>query len=258
MLSRAAEQLHMTLDIAACALLVGAWAALRFNHHKKVQAAQQQSRVQADQLHQKDLLIREVHHRVANQMGLTAALLHLQASRSKDPGAKASLFDSESRIRTLSKLHARLHQTDLHSRVALFPYLSELAGDLIIALRPTLTFCPVLSGKSPSTASSTAITCGLLMHELVTNCIKHAFTRQHEGTIRVSLAHLPSERLHLSVHDDGVGLPPEFSIPEQSTSGMSIIAALTKDLGGIFSAIHHNPGAEFIVEFPLPESGTTP
>lgn len=256
-MSVTADQLHMAFDIVSCALLAGTWAMLRRQHRQKEQAAQRHSKAHSDQLLRKDLLIHEVHHRVANQMGLTAALLHLQASRSADPVTKASLFESESRIRTLSKLHARLHHTKSHSQVALFPYLSELAGDMIISLHPNLTFCPVLTGSSPFTASTTAITCGLLMHELVTNCIKHAFRQQPKGVIRVSLSHLPGNRLFVSVHDNGVGLPAGFSIPAQSTSGMAIISALTKDLGGIFSAVHHNPGAEFIVEFPLPENRTS-
>lgn len=246
-----AEQLHTALDSVSCAFLVGAWAMLRVKRRQREQAAQRHSKAQAQQLLQKDLLIREVHHRMANQMGLTAALLHLQASRSNDPDTKASLFDSESRIRTLGRLQARLHQADFKNQVALFPYLSELAGELITTLRPNLTFCPVLTGNSPATSSATAITCGLILHELITNCIKHAFPRQHEGTIRLSLTHLPSAGLRLSVQDNGSGLPPGFSIRDQTTSGMAIISALTKDLGGIFSAVHHNPGAEFIVEFPL-------
>jgi hypothetical protein len=253
MISRTAEHVHIALELGSCLLLVGAWGVLRRKRRKKDHLSQ----IHEVQLKQKDLLIREVHHRVANQMGLTAALLHLQGSRSLNPAAKADLFDSESRVRTLSKLHTRLHQTHPQSQTLLYPYLSELASDLITTLRPDLVYCPEFSSDSPSTQSNTAITCGLLVHELITNCIKHAFPHNRIGTIRLSLHRPHQDRLRISIHDNGAGLPSGFDLETLSTSGMAIISALTRDLAGTFSAIQHPAGTEFIAEFPLPESEPT-
>jgi len=249
MMSHSSEHIHFALEISISLLLIGAWILLRRRRQQK----EYTSREHEAQLHQKDLHIREVYHRVANQMGLTAALLHLQATRSVHPDAKASLFDSENRIRTLSKLHTKLQQTDPHSRTLLYPYLSEVAGDLIHTLRPDLGYCQELGNDSPSTPSTTAITCGLLVHELITNCIKHAFPQNRIGTIRLSLHCPPTDRLRISIHDNGTGLPPGFTIQNSSTSGMAIVSALTKDLAGTFTAIRHPSGTEFIAEFPLSE-----
>ena len=251
MMSRIAEHLKITLEVGSCLLLVGAWGVLRRRDRQKQHLLQEDSHAHEAQLQQKDLIIREVHHRVANQMGLTAALLHLQASRSVHPDAQASLFEGEDRIRVLSHLHARLHQVNPESRVILYPYLSELAGDLIRTLRPDLAYCPVFTKDSPVTTAATAITCGLLVHELITNSIKHAFPPSQKGTISLSLTHPPSNRLRISIQDNGAGLPSGFSLEAPSTSGLAIIAALTKDLAGTVAAIAHTPGAEFIVEFPL-------
>lgn len=251
MMSRTAEHINVALEISTCLLLMGTLAVLRLKYRRGKCAALEYSKAHEHQLHQKDLLIREVHHRVANQMGLTAALLHLQASRSAHPDTKAFLFESENRLRTLSKLHERLHQPNTHSRTLLYPYLSELAGDLVTTLRPDLEYCAELTGDGPVTTSSTAVTCGLLVHELIANCIKHAFPLHRGGTIRISLKRPPPNRLRISIHDNGTGLPPEFSLQNPTTSGMAIVSALAKDLGGSFSATHLNPGTEFTVEFPV-------
>ena len=251
MISPATEHVKITLEVGSCLLLMGAWGVLRRQVRLTNHSSRAHSASHAAQLYQKDLIIREVHHRVANQMGLTAALLHLQASRSVHPDAQAGLFEGENRIRILSDLHTRLHQANPKSQVALYPYLSNLAGDLITTLRPDLVYCPVFDHASPSTTSSIAITCGLLVHELVTNCIKHAFPLSQPGSIRLALTLPPPDRIRISIHDDGTGLPSGFSLDAPSTSGLAIISALTKDLAGTFAAIDRSPGAEFIVEFPL-------
>ncbi len=251
MMPRTAEHIRLALELNTALMLISAWWVMRRKTRKIEDSHLDYAREHEEQLQQKDLLIREVHHRVANQMGLTAALLHLQASRSVHPDAKASLFESENRIRTLSKLHARLHHPDFHRQISLFPYLSELVQDLISTLRPDLEYCPVYCCKSPSTTSTTAVTCGLLVHELITNCIKHAFPQQRKGAISFTLNCPPPDRLRISIQDNGIGLPPDFSMQDPSTSGMAIISALTKDLAGTFTATPREPGVEFIVEFPL-------
>jgi len=248
------EHVHTALEFGTLFLLAGIWGRLRYKRRKKERTSEEHFKAHEFQLRQKDLHLREVHHRVANQMGLTAALLHLQASRCLHPDAKATLIDSENRLRTLSKLHARLHQKDPHSRIHLYPYLSDVARDLIASLRPDLTYCPDLAQLSPATKSTTAVTCGLLVHEMVTNCIKHAFPHNRRGTIRLSLGHQPPDRLRISIHDDGIGLPPDFSPQDSSSSGMAIISALIKDLAGTFFTTKHPQGTEFIAEFPLSET----
>jgi two-component sensor histidine kinase len=251
MFSPSLEHIKTTFEIGSCSLLMAVWWGVRRQGRQHTESFRIHSASQEAQLHQKDLIIREVHHRVANQMGLTAALLHLQATRSVNPEAQACLFEGENRIRTLSDLHARLYQTNPGDPVALYPYLSALAGDLITTLRPDLAYCPADDSAAPSSRASTAIICGLLVHELVTNCLKHAFPFNRAGTIRFSLSHPPPNRLRLSIHDNGSGLPPGFSLDATPHSGLAIISALIRDLAGTFSAISHQPGTEFIVEFPL-------
>lgn len=258
MISRSAEHIHMALDAGSCLLLMTAWGLFRHKYRQKEYASREDSQAHEVQLHQKDLVIREIHHRVANQMGLTAALLHLQASRSVHPDAKAYLFESENRIRTLADLHTRLHQTDPQCRISLYPYLTELARDLIASLRPDLLYYQEFSGASPSTPSTTTITCGLMVHELITNCIKHAFPFQRSGTIHLSLHCHPYHRLEISILDNGVGLPPGFTLVTPTTSGMAIVSALAKDLNGTFTATPLNPGKKFTVSFPLSESEILP
>ncbi|MEI6564096.1 MAG: sensor histidine kinase [bacterium] len=248
-----AEHAHYALELGSCLLLAVTLVLIRGRRRRRERDQKNRAKAQETLLKQKDLLIREVYHRVANQMGLTAALLHLQASRSSHPEAKASLMDSETRIRTLAKLHTRLQKTHHHSRVPLCPYLSDLARDLITTLRPDLVYCSELSEGTLSAGSGTAITCGLLVHELIANSIKHAFPLNRPGTVRLSLHRPPPDRLRISIHDDGAGLPHEFTLQRNSSSGMMIISALAKDLGGTFEVFRRDPGTECVVEFPLTE-----
>jgi len=253
MVYRYAEHVHIVLEYGSLILILAAWVMLRRRRSNKERVSLEYSKAHEHELQQKDLHIREVHHRVANQMGLTAALLHFQASRSPHPEAKASLFDSENRVRTLAKLHTRLDQMDPHCQTLLYPYLSDLAHDLITSLRPDLIFRPEFAHDSPAAKPATALTCGLLVHELITNCIKHAFPLNQGGTIRLSLNCPPPDRFRISIHDNGAGLPAGFTPKHSTSSGMAIISALTKDLAGTFSVMPLHQGTEFIVEFPLSE-----
>ncbi len=251
MMTRTAEHIHIAMEICSCLLFAGAFGILRQRRYNIDRLTREHTENQRSLLKQKDLLIREIHHRVANQLGLTAAMLHLHATRSSHPDAKAHLFEGENRIRTLSRLHTRLRQTNSLSDTLLYPYLSDLARDLISTLRPDLVYKAEFSSKGPCTKTSTAVTCGLLVHELVTNSIKHAFPHDRIGTICLTLNHTIHNQLRISIRDNGTGLPSGFTLHDPPSSGMTIISALTQDLAGTFTVVQHPSGAEFIAEFPL-------
>lgn len=201
---------------------------------------------------QKELLVREVYHRVANQMTVTAALLHLQAARIPLSEAKAALLESENRVRAMAKVHSILQGSASQTHIPLGHYLSALASDLIAGLRPDVDYRDTVAGAPQIVSSSMAITCGLLVHELVMNCIRHAFAVGQAGIIHLELTTTEAGWFWLSISDSGTGLPPGFSLQSPSSLGLMIVSTLTRDLGGTVSAITTNPGARFIIEFPVP------
>lgn len=205
-----------------------------------------------DRVRQKDLLVREVYHRMANQLSTTSALLNLQALRLRHAAARSALQQAEHRLLAMARIHTTLQQTGGEDSLPLGARLSTLARDLITALRPDLTFLESITCPSLAVPDKTAINCGLIVHELVMNCIRHAFGRRKSGTIELSLRIREDGLVLLSVADNGSGLPKGFCIGQSDSLGLMIVSSLTDDLGGQLSFVPHHPGTECVVAFNPP------
>lgn len=200
---------------------------------------------------QKELLVREVYHRIANQLGATASLLYLQAQRESHPGARSALFESEQRMRAMVKVNTLLQDDQNSARTPLAPHLSAIASSLISELRPDLVYQEFLPERSLMVSSSSAMTCGLLVHELVMNSLLHAFPEGRKGTITLSLSPCDEGRIRCVVEDDGKGMPPNRDSGGTSSLGLMIVSALCTDLGGILLNPHSARGTTTVIEFPL-------
>jgi two-component sensor histidine kinase len=195
-----------------------------------------------------ELLVSEVHHRVANQMSAASALLHLQALHVGNADARMILMDSETRLCAMARIHSRLQPVTTQSHIQLGPFLSTLARDLITGLRPDLKYRDVLM-DTVDVPSGIAMNCALITHELVMNSIRHAHSSGTRGMIEFSLTPGDGGRLRLSVADDGCGFPPAFTLTDSSSIGLMIVSTLTRDLGGVFSITPRNPGTECSIVF---------
>ncbi|MEI6515300.1 MAG: response regulator [bacterium] len=199
---------------------------------------------------QRELLVREVYHRVANQLGITATLLHLQSMRVPNAEARAILLESEVRVRAMARIHSFLQDTKSQTHIRLGTFLSSLIRSLVSGLRPDLAYDDSLPPEDPAVSSAVAIPCGLLIHELAMNSLRHAFPSGRYGTIRFRLTRPGLDKILLAVQDDGQGLPPGFSMGATTSLGLMIINALARDLGGtLSSASSSKSGTEFTVEF---------
>ena len=201
---------------------------------------------------QKDLLVREVYHRVANQLNITSSLLNLQSLRVGHAAARSALLEAEHRILAMARIHTALQHTGSQADIPLSAYLSSLAGELITGLRPDLKYREIITGPAPAPSAATTITCGLIVHELVMNCIRHAFNRRAAGTIELSLHTRINGAVRLAIRDNGAGFPEGFRMEQSESLGLLIVSTLTADLGGHFSMAHHPPGTECVVEFTPP------
>lgn len=200
-------------------------------------------------LKQRDLLVREVYHRVANQLGATSTLLNLQARRVTSPRARIALMEAENRIRVMAQIHGRLQSSCSQTHICLGTFLAGLARELVNGLRPDLDFCVDLPSSPCITASETAITCGLLVHEMVMNAIRHAFSNQHRGMIEFSIHQETGGQISLSVRDNGSGLPCGFDPGNTASLGLMIISSLTKHLGGCLEYTRCHPGTDCNLTF---------
>ena len=199
-------------------------------------------------LAEKEALLREIHHRVKNNLQLISSLLNLQA---KNPGKKAPkevFIDSENRIRSLTLIHESLYQAKDFSRIEFVSYLRELLLRLLQAYKtPGQSITGKVDGTEIYLDITQAIPCGLIVNELASNSLKHAFPGGREGEILVAIKK-EGDRVSLSVKDNGVGLPLNFNFPDPIMLGLQIVTTLANQLSGAISYAA-NGGAEFTLTF---------
>ena len=193
-------------------------------------------------LRQKEALLKEVHHRVKNNLQLVHSLLRLETGRHAQPEVKQVLRAMQARIVSMALLHETLYRSGSFAAVDLGHYLQELATQAFQAMvAESGAVALQLDLASAQVATDQAVACGLLVNELVSNCLKHAFPGGRAGTLRVSLQPVADgAALRLSVSDDGVGLPADFEARHGQSLGLQLAADLAQQLGGSlsFSAEH--------------------
>jgi PAS domain S-box-containing protein len=202
-------------------------------------------------LREKQTLLREIHHRVKNNLQVVCSLLDLQASNLDDALAAAALRESQDRVRSMALVHEQLYQTETLSNIDFAAYVRSLVGHLA-ATRPA-PFATVrfdLALEPVSLGVDEAVPCGLIISELVCNCLKHAFTGRPEGILSVRLT-TAGELVTLDVGDNGVGAPEHLSLVNPKTFGLRLVAALVDQLHGV-AEIDRREGTHVRISFPTP------
>ncbi|MBI2276571.1 MAG: PAS domain S-box protein [Dechloromonas sp.] len=211
-------------------------------------------------LQEKTILLNEVHHRVKNNLQVISSLLNLQATHTDDPRLRAALGESQSRVRAMALTHQLLYERKDYSRIDLGEYLERLlqalAGSYHEA-RAQVTLTRALPSERQFVDFERAISCGLVVNELVTNAFKHAFPDGRGGEIRIELQAAESE-LVLIVADDGAGLPEDFDLAKVRSLGLQLVPLFVEQIGGRFS-IEPRPGVRFSMHFPsdTPKGGSS-
>ncbi len=191
-------------------------------------------------LQEKTVLLKEVHHRVKNNLQLISSLFSLQSLNIKDVNVRNMLFDSQARIQTMSRVHEQLYQSDNFRYMSMSDFLEQLVLDVKSVYQEVdeeqIRF--ITDVENISLSVEQAIPCGLIMNELVSNSVKHAFSVEGnvQGRKKVSLfLREEGNRIVFGVEDNGKGLPEGFSIEGQSSLGMELISILTEQLSGKLS-----------------------
>ena len=182
---------------------------------------------------EKELLLREIHHRIKNNIQIIASLLRLEASQTGDEKLKEALRVCQSRIRSISLIHEKLYQSQDLAAVDFGDYARTLAGELLRlhGIDESLIRLEVRS-QSVRLPTKKAVSCGLIVSELVVNALKHAFPSGRPGTISIEIAPLEQGRTMLSVNDDGIGLPADYDAGKTNRLGLRIVSDLVKQLDG--------------------------
>ena len=201
-------------------------------------------------LQDKEVLLKEIHHRVKNNLQVISSLLDLQASHIKDEQARLSINDSRARVLSMALIHEKLYQTEDLAKVDFGEYLRTLATQVFDSYKAGEQTIALHIHADPIYLNmDKAIPCGLILNELVANSLKYAFPSGQSGQIHIELRARGDDEVVLSVGDNGVGLPPEVDFRKTDSLGMKLIGVLTTQLRGSIE-LRQGPGTTFEIAFP--------
>jgi two-component sensor histidine kinase len=211
---------------------------------------QKEERIHAA-LREKDTMLGEIHHRVKNNLQVVHSLLDLQSDLVTDERILGVLRESQNRIRSMALIHQTLYESKDFVQVDFSNFLETFAPTLISSYgmdsdRVTLS----IDAAEVLLPINAAIPCGLVVNELISNALKHAFRDGRTGKISVGLAPEPDGRAMLSVSDDGVGIPVDLDLAQTTTLGLQLVTLLTDQLRGQLEIQRANP-TRFILRFPI-------
>jgi two-component sensor histidine kinase len=190
-------------------------------------------------LNTKDVLLREIHHRVKNNLQVISSLLQLQSRYIKDPQTRELFRESQNRIRTMALIHAKLHQSNDLARIDMAEYIRHLAGYLFGSFAVQGEEISLnINVDNVFLGIDTAIPCGLIINELVSNSLKHAFPEGRHGVIRIDLRPGPTEQYILTVRDNGAGFPASIDYRQTESLGLQLVNALANQLGASLELGH--------------------
>ncbi len=208
-----------------------------------------------ESLNEKEVLLKEIHHRVKNNLQIVSSMLSLQSSTVRDPAIVAMNLDSQSRIRSMALIHEKLYQTRNLSRIDFGEYAKSLV-QFIQGSYNARHISITIEIENIWLDIDKAIPCGLIINELFSNCLKHAFTGRDHGEVYISMRE-EGDRYVLTVRDDGPGMKPGLDLSTSTSLGLSLVSALAGQLEGELLITCRN-GAEFTIRFPAGTHGKNP
>ena len=201
------------------------------------------------------MLLKEIHHRVKNNMQVVIGLLQFQASTVSSPEIARIVLDTETRIRSMVLIHERLYKSDDFVNINLETYIKDLINSLVYTYRTKTAISVEYSIDKIPIDQPMLIHLGLLITEVVSNSLKHAFPDRNTGTISLTFHKKENNCLILSIHDDGIGIPDSCLREKPTTMGLQLIYMLGRDQLNGEIQIESNNGTTFTFVFnpTLPE-----
>lgn len=238
------QQQKLTLTLAGILVLIIFVALLYYSYakqhrsnrklEKQQKAINRINRSLKDLLSEKEWLLKEVHHRVKNNLQTVMSLLNSQSVYLKDDSAIVAIRDSQHRIHAMSLIHQKLYNSENVSSIDMPVYIQELVAYLLDSFTIGQRIRFEMELEPIELDVSQAIPLGIIINEAITNSFKYAFPSQREGIIKVGLKHLDEGKLLLSIADNGIGLPEAFENSHFDSLGMSLMTGLTEDIDGEF------------------------
>lgn len=200
-------------------------------------------------LHEKDVLLREIHHRVKNNMQIISSLLRLQSRLIGDDKLKEMFKESQNRIRSMALIHEKLYQTEDLARINFAEYIRSLTVHLFHTYKVNSNIVRMNTDvKNVFLDINKAIPCGLIINELVSNSLKHAFPENKKGEVCIKLSSNKQKITKLIVSDSGIGLPKSVNFREPETLGLQLVSDLVKQIEGTVR-LERAKGTAFHISF---------
>jgi len=200
-------------------------------------------------LKQKDLLLKEIHHRVKNNLQIISSLIKLQSSHVKDKEIHSLFAESQNRIKTMALIHEKLYRSTDISVIEFYDYIKNLVDSLYSSYGISIDRVkPVIEFRSIYLDIDTAIPCGLIINELVSNCLKYAFPDLRKGSIFIDLSESQDGEYEMIIRDNGIGIPENVDFMNTNSLGLKLVKILSEQLGGAAKLLRDN-GTGFSIKF---------
>jgi two-component sensor histidine kinase len=205
----------------------------RLNDALQAEIAQRRSAEEAVRhAREKEVLLQEIHHRVKNNLQIITSLLRMQSRVVQDPAFSDALLECQNRVAAMALIHDKLYRARDLARVSFPEYVRDLTNNILTSYTlPASSVRVNLDVDDLSLSLDSAVPCGLILNELMSNCLKHAFPLGHSGTVHVGF-HAAGDQLCLVVRDDGIGMPADVDLERTNSLGWRLIRALVQQLGG--------------------------
>ena len=220
---------------------------------KEVKNHEEAKQIISSSLKEKDILLKEVHHRVKNNLQIISSLLNLQSGMIDDSETRSLFLDSMSRVKSMALIHERLYQTNHLNRISILEYVDNLTRYLISTISGNIKNISIRHDidREIFVGIDKAVPCGLIINELITNAIKYAFPENIENDrneIRIRAQKLENNKIVLTVSDNGVGISDDIDIYNTESLGMQLINNLTAQLDAELQ-FHNDGGTQFKIIF---------
>jgi PAS domain S-box-containing protein len=200
-------------------------------------------------LEEKELLLKEIHHRVKNNLQVVSSLLKLQAGNATDEITQNILIDSQNRVRSMALVHQKLYQSKDLSQIDFSEYLKQLSDQLFNVFKDRNGLIDLdITTKELNLSIDLAIPCGLIINELISNSFKYAFPDNRKGSIKIDLKSVDNNDYLLIISDNGIGFPKDVDFKNTKSLGLQLVNTLVGQIDGSIAMQNHS-GTTYTIRF---------
>jgi len=207
-----------------------------------------QKKIVEESLTQKEILLKEIHHRVKNNLQVISGILELQAYNTGNNDLKELVWEGQNRVKSIALIHQKLYQSENISVIPFQEYLDDLVKSISSTFKNKTEMSLFIDAGSFHFDVDTAVPLGLIINELITNCYKHAFVGEQNAEVHLKIIQVEANNFQLTLKDNGKGIPENYDINTSGSLGLQLVKGLSRQLKGSFN-FRNNNGAEFNILF---------